>query len=397
MDSQQWWHCSQRPPKKFHPSRGTRNRRSSIMLEADKFPMLDPLVAERCRWMGPNDVEESKLSAGIALEAKQGNSSKFHSYLKILPKLADFRSYHPLFMTGSLLQEFQDLPLTRHASAQATKLQKLQGCFDDWRASALSPVASLRWEDFLWASLVQLTRHYRMHGARAMMPAIDSINTAAKGRWNVAVQPKYFSDVEEVKLGPGGLRAGAEALIPFCDSCDNSQMLLQWGIYLEDNSVLIQDLFEAPKANCSRSLQEVTIASLDVSASTAEAARLAGWAAPRCRQDLMSAIEDQGPLRCSLARLAWERCSEAWGQRGWRGLAPHWQQRCQQAAALMSYLVPGSAAARFILYGTLFLLPYGLFFFAILRRGAARTIAAKESQRKKRGGNAMDQPSTLPA
>merc|ERR1719158_2791078 len=98
-----------------------------------------------------------------------------------------------------------------------------------------------------------------------------------------------------------------------------------WGVFLEDNTVRIpeDDLKEmqcitkkavsavalqggaaAPKQQPAPTIRETAMAALDPD-NLRDAVGKA-WAAPRCRNDTVLGL--QGPLRCSLARLAWEYC-----------------------------------------------------------------------------------------
>merc|ERR1719311_1197284 len=84
-----------------------------------------------------------------------------------------------------------------------------------------------------------------------------------------------------------------------------------WGIYLEDNT---QKVADATRADC-RQLRRATEDALDLGAPGCAASGCgtgeARLTAPRCRA-ATSKSPEQGPLRCSLARLAWESCSASW-------------------------------------------------------------------------------------
>ena len=88
--------------------------------------------------------------------------------------------------------------------------------------------------------------------------------------------------------------------------CDNQQMLESWGVYLEDNT---NRMTAAERGSCTEHLRSVTLATLE-SAVVLERS----WTAPRCRTEVVALRH--GPLRCSLARLAYEVCVSAWAISG---------------------------------------------------------------------------------
>eukprot|EP00747_Dinoflagellata_sp_TGD_P103672 gnl/TRDRNA2_/TRDRNA2_169033_c0_seq2.p2 gnl/TRDRNA2_/TRDRNA2_169033_c0~~gnl/TRDRNA2_/TRDRNA2_169033_c0_seq2.p2 ORF type:complete len:102 (+),score=16.30 gnl/TRDRNA2_/TRDRNA2_169033_c0_seq2:160-465(+) len=95
-----------------------------------------------------------------------------------------------------------------------------------------------------------------------------------------------------------------------------------WGIYLEDNDI-VGDIASydghgtlKPKRNCSAgtgagssvtTLRGAAEAALQISSAEAQP----GLTAPRCKQAILDS-QDSGLIRCSFARLAWERCGAEW-------------------------------------------------------------------------------------
>eukprot|EP00929_Paragymnodinium_shiwhaense_P081662 TRINITY_DN42798_c0_g1_i1.p1 TRINITY_DN42798_c0_g1~~TRINITY_DN42798_c0_g1_i1.p1 ORF type:complete len:229 (+),score=53.05 TRINITY_DN42798_c0_g1_i1:207-893(+) len=228
--------------------------------------------------------------------------------------------------------------------------------------------------------MLLLTRRYIFHGQSCLLPAVDLINTAEAGRWNVDLQPKFYGDYEEVKLQAKDLPAGEEILIRFCPNpeCDNSYMLAQWGIYLEANTRLLQPILERPAAQCDApGLRKAAEASLRMEEGALQQARDAGWASPRCTSQQLASPE-QGVLRCSLARLAWERCAEDWGYKGWRGFSSTLSQLTIVAMQLLVAVLPGAGAGRWLLYSTLALLPYAAIVFWGMRR-----LRSKQKEKQK--------------
>eukprot|EP00747_Dinoflagellata_sp_TGD_P013905 gnl/TRDRNA2_/TRDRNA2_123000_c0_seq1.p1 gnl/TRDRNA2_/TRDRNA2_123000_c0~~gnl/TRDRNA2_/TRDRNA2_123000_c0_seq1.p1 ORF type:complete len:128 (-),score=16.72 gnl/TRDRNA2_/TRDRNA2_123000_c0_seq1:32-415(-) len=81
-------------------------------------------------------------------------------------------------------------------------------------------------------------------------------------------------------------------------------MLSVWGIYLEDNPNKVN------QSNCRN--RERLRSSTAWMLETIDPQKVShDLTAPRCRESAVQSTK-QGPLRCSLARLAWEQCFESW-------------------------------------------------------------------------------------
>jgi len=92
------------------------------------------------------------------------------------------------------------------------------------------------------------------------------------------------------------VKAGEELFENYCGR-DNEKNMESFGVYLEDNPIKPVTLDES----ACQALQPMIQKSLDAS-SAGTTAR-----APKCKATTLS-DPDQGPLRCNLARLAYEQC-----------------------------------------------------------------------------------------
>jgi len=129
----------------------------------------------------------------------------------------------------------------------------------------------------------------------AIVPGADLLNTSPqKGlntAWDFHRNPNRYSMTTKQSIS-----AGQELYDSYCATCTNAGMLIPWGVYLEDNT----NVMTALSAESCAKLRQPALVMLNT------ASLQPGWTAPRCFQEKLA--EDQGPLRCSLARLAWEQC-----------------------------------------------------------------------------------------
>lgn len=131
--------------------------------------------------------------------------------------------------------------------------------------------------------------------------------------------------MDVLRTGPAAFAAGVELRFHYCERCDNAAMLGHWGFAFEDNPNALED----PGAvNCAAHVTErdgALHATSSLRESAEQALQLGSgegevWddnllnTLPPCRSSVLEARETQGPLRCSLARLAWEYCARHWRQ-----------------------------------------------------------------------------------
>lgn len=163
------------------------------------------------------------------------------------------------------------------------------------------------------------TRTYSTSEGHAMIPGADLLNTAPgdslNSEWDVS------KSVFSIKV-PTAVTARTEVYDVYCAACNNYRMLSIWGVYMEDNVNLVSDgSFRFRKLKCSawtwgrrHKLRTLVEDSLDISEQGLALVSSQNLTAPRCRHQALAVPQkDQGPLRCSLARLTWEYCANSWG------------------------------------------------------------------------------------
>jgi len=249
---------------------------------------------------------ELKFAAALAAETAKGNSSFYYTYLKHLPTSADFHSFFPRMMDATLQSDFAALPLVTSVRKSQARDKDIQKCFAMWAKESSSPARGLTWEHVHLALNWINTRAWGVEhqDTYALIPAADMLNTARpldlKVNW-------WTSDKEFYMLTRSSVASGTQLLGSYCQDCDNSEMMNHWGVYLEDNPNPVEGNAEACAGKDGGHMKKVTQAALQDPASIAS-----GWLSPRCRSSTLN--HEQGPLRCSLARLAWETCKKHWGK-----------------------------------------------------------------------------------
>lgn len=256
-----------------------------------------------------------KVAAAMALELRKGERSFYFPYLSTLPTLDDYRAFLPRLASDAVAAEFSALPIMKDIRDQQNEDRAAQQCFEAWQRQPQSLVSDVTWDDVYGALLNYHLRACRAqkNGDRtvshAMIPLFDFINTGRSKILNtewVAVR----KDQEFTAMLAKGVEAGGELLENYCNDCLNDDMLLRWGVYLEDNENRFprdRVIVEAWGTSCGEAggdelarMERMVAARLDVAGAEA------GWASPRCLPSALA--QEQGPLRCSLARLAWEQC-----------------------------------------------------------------------------------------
>lgn len=287
-----------------------------LWIVKDNFPEIFSAALPAVACNKPDDIDdvEFRLAASLALEMWKGKKSTWQPWVKLLPDLLDFHQYHPIFMDAPLRQDFEALPVTKLAAEDQKRRYVAKACFEAWRNQPSSPVRALSWKSMLRSLVIARTRAVNLddQAGRAIIPGADMMNTVDQSITNTDWHaPLKIGDSFIVKARQT-IKAGTEIQEAYCIGCANMNTLTLWGVYLEDNSEGISavemDMDSSvdchAKASRGASLQEVTEASLKV----VPGWHAAGWRAPRCQETL----EEQGPLRCSLARLAWEYCATQW-------------------------------------------------------------------------------------
>jgi hypothetical protein len=270
-----------------------------------------------CKMLEETYVEEVRLAGIIAIETQKGSQSKYSMYLQQLPSLADYQSFHPRFMEATLREEFAELPVVRGAKEQQARDVKFKQCFQDWKDMSGSPVAMLSWQELLLGLTHLQNRMISAQGSWFMIPGMDLVNTDPR-RVNTQWQLVHLGAEkgEHFALSGYAIEPGQEVFVDYCSDCDNQDMLLKWGVYLEDNPNELE--YEHASVHCAAkpegnstgvlSFREVTESLLNMK--DLDNAREAGWRSPRCDSQKLGAA--QSGLRCSMARLAFESCVDQW-------------------------------------------------------------------------------------
>jgi len=296
-----------------------------LWLSLDKFPDIKNVQLAHVPHCGHPFQEEHlnliKIAGALARERRKGNASVFHVYISRLPSLEDFRSFHPRFMKADVQEDFAGLPLIDIVQELQQFDSELRNCFHSWTQAENSPVAGISADEFDLAQTQFRTRAFGSgESFPSMVPGADLLNTARSIRFNTRWE--IIGDNFLMKADWGGAASGTELYDEYCETCGNDMMMTLWGLYLEDNRNPLKT-----QAHCNAkadqnphkpgkfgSLQQAAEAMLDLKG--LELARKEDWRAPRCRSELSSM--DQGPMRCSLARLAFEHCKQEWGYLGSR-------------------------------------------------------------------------------
>lgn len=256
-----------------------------------------------CGLLDPKVFTNLMMAAGLAREKAKGDASALKLALKSFPKLHDFESFHPRFAGTELLTDFKSLKFCDTIKELQAVDSKLQQCYTGVQSHlSAASLAGIGWPDVQEASMQIRTRAYGnkdlLPDATVVIPLADLLNTAPNSHWNSQwhLTADMFTMTTKAAIG-----ANTELVESYCPQCDNRRMLSLWGIYLENN--------EHRGLNCSSEqasdsvLKKATLAVL-------EATKAPQLTAPRCKASVFST--KQGPLRCSLARLAWEACSPQW-------------------------------------------------------------------------------------
>jgi len=287
----------------------------SLWILLENFPEFASVeLPPSCNGTTPVDPDTIKLVGALAAESALGNRSSRYEYLRTLPHLDGFKMFHPRYVEGSVRHDFAALPIVPQAVGLQQIDTALKVCFEDWRHAPRSLVADISWNHMEAAYAQFRTRRVGIDGSiGAMIPAMDMFNTDrsthVNTKWHVS------KDAFTQRVGASTLYTGIELSDNYCSTCDNHLMLIIWGVYMEDNpNELVEEVDCSANAGTASSLREASQSVLDLSYEGRALATANGWKAPRCRsgEAVTHRGVAQGPLRCSLARLAWEYCAGFW-------------------------------------------------------------------------------------
>eukprot|EP00929_Paragymnodinium_shiwhaense_P013441 TRINITY_DN121294_c0_g1_i1.p1 TRINITY_DN121294_c0_g1~~TRINITY_DN121294_c0_g1_i1.p1 ORF type:complete len:553 (+),score=197.22 TRINITY_DN121294_c0_g1_i1:61-1719(+) len=267
-------------------------------INLDNFPkMRDSSI--KCP--GENEV---KIATAMAIEDKKADKSDWKAYLDTLPTWDDFHAFYPKWAEDDLLQDFDGLALVKDLKDFQSSEKDLKKCWESWyKTTDVPETEGLKWEDIRlelarWRSRNHNTSSMDSNHSHALLPAADLMNTGTgeNTKW-------YFEDTDNdghadqytLEL-EGDAAKGDELLERYCAYCKNDQMLMIWGIYVEDNGNKVDQQSEG----CEKLLSKAKPLLQDQKEEK--------LLSPRCKKETLEM--SQGPMRCSLARLAWESCSE---------------------------------------------------------------------------------------
>jgi len=267
-----------------------------LMITLDNYP--DLLAAEPAcsSTVGSSRLQSLKEIVAVALEKQRGNNL----WLKQMPSLTEFQEFHPVLAGLRVQRDFQWLPLMErmHGKNARDGQQLDKSCFDSWKRSSAAPpgLSGVNWgADMQLALASWQSREYGSLRTKynRMVPPDFANCTYADG-----VNMEYFCDESDTWSfwTTRDVKAGEELFEDYC-SRDNEKNMESFGVYLEDNPTKPPTL----DGSACRALQPMIQKSLD--------APLPGNTArvPKCKVTI-SSDPDQGPLRCNLARLAYEQC-----------------------------------------------------------------------------------------
>jgi len=293
---------------------------SSLWINIDTFPNFRDvrLDQQECTSLSKDNQKQLKVSVGLASESR--DTSKFAPYLSNLPTLEDYKAFHPRLADTELLAEFAGLPLVDNIKVMQTVDAQIQRCFKAWRKQKDSPVSDLTWDQVKLALQQFRTRCYGTNGGgSSLIPASDLMNTGSSANLNTEWGSGNSTHFVVATAKP--LSHGTELMDSYCPTCDNTNFVLIWGIFLEDNAVQAANKDKAAPDSFCPAIRAKVEEALDTSPSHMAEVETNKWRAPRCKAATMN--RPQGPLRCSLARLAWQTCSETPVQSMYRGDAAY--------------------------------------------------------------------------
>lgn len=273
------------------------------------FPTFEKAVlpvTPACEGLTDWEKYRMKLAAAMVAESHKGKQSFHYLHISSLPKMSEFQSFLPNFMSVPMQKDFAGLPLVKTIQeVQTFDKDYNEVCFKQWKGTSGSPAASVSWDDELLALTWIRTRSYGTDEGTAVVPGTDMLNAAKAVELNTywSSTPEAFSVHTKVE----DVAAGQELYESYCQDCDNSAMLKIWGVYMEDNLNSVDS--NAMDCSANAGLKGAMESVLDMK--SVFAFNEDKWKSPRCRPEVFS--KAQGPMQCSLARLTWEYCAAHWG------------------------------------------------------------------------------------
>lgn len=218
---------------------------SQLVLSA-KHRTLQSLYAERDKKVQLGQAWQ--LAGFLAAEAQLGESSPWARYLEHLPKLDEFKEWHPLWASKYLITSFQQLPLTQLVAKYQHSMRKE---WKEWKAfmrharrtwkeegtvsaslkSLRLAAANVTRDDFAWAFTVVLTRGFNDGRGAALVPVADDLNTDVPKHLNVHLSRREDGRFEVVTKR--AVDVGDELLMAYVGQAqDNEGLEGAWGFSL---------------------------------------------------------------------------------------------------------------------------------------------------------------------
>merc|ERR1719217_1152325 len=91
---------------------------------------------------------ELKIATALAIEAVKGPHSKWAKYLETLPKKEDFEAFYPKWAEEDLLDEFDELTLSKNMRDFQKNDKQAKECWLKWQATSdVKGIKKVTWED----------------------------------------------------------------------------------------------------------------------------------------------------------------------------------------------------------------------------------------------------------
>ncbi|CAE7945001.1 unnamed protein product [Symbiodinium sp. KB8] len=251
-------------------------------------------------------LRQLKAMTLLAVERSKGRESDFVAYFDLLPSRAEQEESDLFFAGESILEDFAMLPVVNFwRRIQKDQYQELESCFHILRG--LLDGVEVEWKDVEGLLRIHGSRHFNAKPADVefLAPAADMVNTGRPEQLNLS--PSLLMSSPEAPEATLRLTAsrfvapGEELITSYFDSLDNEDVLFRWNMYLEGNPEIL-DASDEPCFDEQGTLPSATLSMLEPV--------MQEFSVPRCKAAAMSSF--QGPLRCSLARLAFELCGHPW-------------------------------------------------------------------------------------
>lgn len=203
-----------------------------------------------------------KLVSFLAASKRLGDRSPWGPYLAHLPKLDDFKAFHPLWASEDLLHLFAPIPLLHDVReyrrrartewrqwqdfSQVLEQKLADGLKSDEQTEALRKAAlDINEKDIQWAFTVVLTRGFGTPQGSALAPVADDLNTDGPFKLNVQWHGQQDGSVQLVTTA--SVAKGDELLTSYsAGPRNNDDFAASFGFALKDNADVVGKL--SPRA-----------------------------------------------------------------------------------------------------------------------------------------------------